>query len=862
MLSQLLREQSFPGGTNKRNGALNCPKGQKEERHIKMKRFRFLMVLVVFVIVLALQTIPTQAFSVSSWTPIYNGIWYATGYAASPRLERSYALKVDLQNPCVSLYASHDNGGSPYEVTREGTNAFLSSHGCQVAVNANFWNTATSPYVDVYGLVISNGTVVSYPDGGGWLAFAPDKMPELSYSSSTPSGKYTAVSGSGDPILINGSIETWDPTVNPYTGYGLSSDNRYLIMVCVDGRQSGYSEGCSVVELAQWMLDFGAYNAVRMDGGGSTCMVREDVGVVNSPSDGSVRPVAVSLGVYTSGSSSNPLPVPTPTTGIVVDNPAGSGSSNWQTSSWLTDKYSSDYRYRVTQAVTDKFIWRPNIPATGNYNVYMCWPTNSSWSTRATGGIYYNGGSQAITLNQATNGGQWNYLGMFNFAAGTSGTVELGCWVGEPYGDAFVCADAVWFEPVSSTEVLTVDNPQGVCSANWSTGTSLSGKYGNDYRYRLTQAVGDKFVWRPTITTAGSYDVYARWPASSSWSTRAAYGVYYNGGNQGFSINQTINGGQWNYLGTYPFAVGTSGTVQLGCWVGEPYGDAYVCADAVKLELVPPSTEIIIDNPQGSGSANWSTGTSLSGKYGTDYRYRITQAVTDKFIWRPTITTAGNYNVYMWWPASSSWSTRTTGGILYNGGSQSLTLNQTTNGGQWNYLGTHPFAVGTSGTIELGCYVGQPYGDAYVCADAVKLTLIQDPDIIIDNPQGSGSSNWSTGTSLSGKYGTNYRYRITQAVTDKFIWRPTITTAGNYDVYAWWPASSSWSTRTTGGIYYNGGSQAITLNQTINGGQWNYLGTYPFAVGTSGTVEFGCWVGEPYGNAYVCADAVGFRLHQ
>lgn len=262
-----------------------------------MKQLRFLLILAVFAISLPLQTIPSHAFPVSSWSKIYEGVECATGYTTSPRLMRAFALRVTLRNPDVWTAVSHDNGGSPYEVTLQGTDAYMYEHGLKLAVNGNFWDVATSPNVDVLGLAITGGVVVSPAQANyGWLAFTGDKIPEMSLSPYTPSGKWTAVGGSF-PVLSEGQIITSDTTINPYTGYGISQDGK-LIMVVVDGRQSAWSNGCSVVELAQWLKDFGSWWGIRMDGGGSSCMARADVGVWNHPCYGYVRPVATSFGIF------------------------------------------------------------------------------------------------------------------------------------------------------------------------------------------------------------------------------------------------------------------------------------------------------------------------------------------------------------------------------------------------------------------------------------------------------------------------------------------------------------------------------------------------------------------------------------
>ncbi len=60
------------------------------------------------------------------------------------------------------------------------------------------------------------------------------------------------------------------------------------MFVVVDGRQSGYSEGVTLTELADIMVDLGATTAYNLDGGGSSTMYF-DGEVINSPSNGGER---------------------------------------------------------------------------------------------------------------------------------------------------------------------------------------------------------------------------------------------------------------------------------------------------------------------------------------------------------------------------------------------------------------------------------------------------------------------------------------------------------------------------------------------------------------------------------------------
>ncbi len=76
---------------------------------------------------------------------------------------------------------------------------------------------------------------------------------------------------------------------HPRTAVGRTAKGE-LIWLVVDGRQP-HSQGASLPELAQIMLRYDAVDAINLDGGGSSTLVVRDL-VINSPSDGSERPVA------------------------------------------------------------------------------------------------------------------------------------------------------------------------------------------------------------------------------------------------------------------------------------------------------------------------------------------------------------------------------------------------------------------------------------------------------------------------------------------------------------------------------------------------------------------------------------------
>lgn len=128
-------------------------------------------------------------------------------------------------------------------------------------------------------------------------------------------------------------------------------------------------------------------------------------------------------------------------------------------------------------------------------------------------------------------------------------------------------------------------------------------------------------------------------------------------------------------------------------------------------------------------------------------------------------------------------------------------------------------------------------------------------DIIVDNTSGSFSvtGTWATGTSSTDKYGTNYRYHSTQPISAPATWAPGGLTTRNYAVYAWWPAGSNRSTAAPYLINHNSGQANVKVNQQINGGKWNLLGTYALSAGK--TVQLSCWAPSGFN---VMADAIKF----
>jgi hypothetical protein len=116
--------------------------------------------------------------------------------------------------------------------------------------------------------------------------------------------------GGGPQLIKNGRVEIsfeaekiarrFVSDRHPRTAIARLKSGRVLLAT-VDGRQPGVSAGMSLAELADLLLEFGASEAINLDGGGSTTMVVNG-NLVNVPSDQTgERPVSDAILVLPRG---------------------------------------------------------------------------------------------------------------------------------------------------------------------------------------------------------------------------------------------------------------------------------------------------------------------------------------------------------------------------------------------------------------------------------------------------------------------------------------------------------------------------------------------------------------------------------
>ena len=170
---------------------------------------------------------------------------------------------------------------------------------------------------DVITYISNEGETVTVPEDGYVIVMSADYRKNaapmfavgdavvLDINSSVNLDEMETSFGGGGKLLVDGKITTANSIVatgrQPRTAFGVSKDGNTAIFMVVDGR--GESIGATHWELGLLMQEYGAYEAMHLDGGGSSTMVAKTVEdkamtVQNTVSEGSERKVINAVGIF------------------------------------------------------------------------------------------------------------------------------------------------------------------------------------------------------------------------------------------------------------------------------------------------------------------------------------------------------------------------------------------------------------------------------------------------------------------------------------------------------------------------------------------------------------------------------------
>ena len=228
---------------------------------------------------------------------LYPGIDHAIATNAQWKYPNVNILRVDLSNPKISFLTTPTAALNPNGVR---TTEFLKQQfqpatmAAMFATNANFFDMSQRDLA--YGLLVSQGNIV-FPDAisDPWVILINqqnqayiDVFTQAGYENAAAAGiPYTAAAGNFILVQDGNNVAPAPglyPDVAARTAIGLSQpgDNgypQYLYLITVDGQDQSPVPpepyyGATYQDTADWLIAAGAWNALNLDGGGSTTMAK------------------------------------------------------------------------------------------------------------------------------------------------------------------------------------------------------------------------------------------------------------------------------------------------------------------------------------------------------------------------------------------------------------------------------------------------------------------------------------------------------------------------------------------------------------------------------------------------------------
>lgn len=181
------------------------------------------------------------------------------------------------------------------------TSAMALDHSAVAAINGTFYNMRAGNSTCFYKIdrevIDSTTTGEAASRVNGAVHICGRKVCILDWSLDIErnyKGHKGTVLASGPVMLDDGHLADWSKcsesfikTKHPRSAIYTTRDGKVVLMT-VDGRSKGNADGISIEELAHLIRVLGGYDALNLDGGGSTTLWMKDSpnsGVLNYPSD-------------------------------------------------------------------------------------------------------------------------------------------------------------------------------------------------------------------------------------------------------------------------------------------------------------------------------------------------------------------------------------------------------------------------------------------------------------------------------------------------------------------------------------------------------------------------------------------------
>jgi exopolysaccharide biosynthesis protein len=268
----------------------------------------------------------TPADAREKGTQLFPGIRYEQRKIEKPTSARLHIVRINLKQPGLRIVLSPGDKSKGMEYVASLTSDTLKKRRAQLAINASFfhpWKPGSKGSNDFYpqvgdpvnvtGMLLSGGRIVSpvetVPDNriDSILCLKTGEARILD-GQQCPKG-FTEGVAAGPRLVADGAIRNSRLEIatgtHPRTAFAISRDHHTAWIVAVDGRQED-SKGIALSELAAFFRSLGAWDAINLDGGGSTTLAIEGPDgqpqILNKPIQSGVvgkeRPVANQILVF------------------------------------------------------------------------------------------------------------------------------------------------------------------------------------------------------------------------------------------------------------------------------------------------------------------------------------------------------------------------------------------------------------------------------------------------------------------------------------------------------------------------------------------------------------------------------------
>ncbi len=253
---------------------------------------------------LVLWAVAPSSLAAETQTTPFSGVTHIhrTGVIVGGATQDYHVVLVDLKEPTLRMAVSA-------QADRNRTTSALGRlNGAKLAVNGSFFafndrepcgvtQAASSYWTNAY-----SGCNAAIAFGANNEVATVNMTGRAAGPFPAPVSSFAVEAVSGKPWMIRAGLPTgpWtDPShINnrePRTAVGHAGGGATLILLVVDGRRTG-AAGMLGNDMVTVFAEFGADDAVNLDGGGSTALwIPDESGVVNTPSGGSERAVSNAL---------------------------------------------------------------------------------------------------------------------------------------------------------------------------------------------------------------------------------------------------------------------------------------------------------------------------------------------------------------------------------------------------------------------------------------------------------------------------------------------------------------------------------------------------------------------------------------